>query len=261
MVARININVADVREKGRFKSERMTQALFNEEIEIIREGDKYTKVKLSDGYIGHINRLFITHEDAGIGDDYVIWATLTPAYSKPDTKSPIFTLLPFAAQLKAIDYKDDFAVVNSIRYGKIYIKKEDLIPADKTPKLTIKLIPDMIECALRFMGVPYLWGGKSFFGLDCSGFTQVVYKYYGINIPRDSKDQAKKGRPVNRDEIQPGDLLFFKKHVGIAISNTDYLHSSLSQGGVHINNLEPHKKGYIKFRDHTLRAVRRYVES
>jgi cell wall-associated NlpC family hydrolase len=260
MSHRININIADVRDKGKFKSERTTQALYNENVEVLRSGDSYTKVKLYDGYVGYINKFFISEKPDDSGESFTIWATLTPAYSKPTPDSPVITLLPFAADIMAVANNGDFVVIESPRYGQLFLKREDLIPSDKTPKLTAALIPDLLNCAMRFMGVPYLWGGKSFFGLDCSGFVQVVYKYYGVKLPRDSKDQMKHGRKVFRDEIKPGDLIFFKKHVGIAISNFEYLHSSLSQGGVHINNLDPRKKGYIKFRDLTVRGIRRMVE-
>ena len=87
----------------------------------------------------------------------------------------------------------------------------------------------------------------------------ILLKYFGIKIPRKTKDQSKFGRPVPYGEIEVGDLLFFRIHVGIAINRTDYIHASLSQGGVHINTLDPKAKGYLRYRDLSLRTIRRFT--
>ena len=65
------------------------------------------------------------------------------------------------------------------------------------------------------------------------------------------------GKSVSQANIEPGDLIYFRKHVGIALNRYDYLDASLSKGGVHINTLDPTKKGFLKYREQTLRAIRR----
>jgi cell wall-associated NlpC family hydrolase len=86
--------------------------------------------------------------------------------------------------------------------------------------------------AKEFLNVPYLWGGKSFFAVDCSGFTQLVYKVHGIKIPRDASQQAEVGKLLLCGRNKPGDLAFFENaegkiiHVGIMLENQKIIHAS-----------------------------------
>jgi cell wall-associated NlpC family hydrolase len=260
IVLRVNLNVADIRLRPHFKSERITQTLFNEPLELLERLDKYSHVRLYDRYQGYINNNFFGENPDASGKDYVISATLAPALAKPEKNSSILAFLPFSAKIKAESHSDNFLHCLSPRYGDFYLQTNDVILPGDIPKLTSDNVSLLIENARRFMSVPYLWGGKSFFGFDCSGFTQVLFQYYGIELPRDSKDQAQKGVEIDRYHIKPGDLLLFKKHVALAISESDFIHSSLSLGGVAINSIDKKSKQYLKIRDFGLRTVRRVIE-
>ena len=100
----------------------------------------------------------------------------------------------------------------------------------------------LIETALSYTGTPYLWGGRTTFGIDCSGFTQMVYRMNGIYLPRDASQQAKKGTTLSfLEECQPGDLAFFDNaegaivHVGIVMEDYKIIHAS---GRVRIDTLD-----------------------
>ena len=107
------------------------------------------------------------------------------------------------------------------------------------------LSSDIIATAKKYMGTPYVYGGSSPKGFDCSGFTSYVYKQFGINIPRSSSGQATVGTMVNKSNLQPGDLLIFSNtyksgvsHTGLYIGNGMFIHSSTtSSGGVIISEL------------------------
>ena len=94
----------------------------------------------------------------------------------------------------------------------------------------------IISMAVQYMGVPYVYGGSSPSGFDCSGFVQYVYRLAGIHLPRTADIQYEVGMPVSKEELQPGDLVFFAgdyvnvSHVGIYMQNGAFIHASSSQG-------------------------------
>lgn len=95
-------------------------------------------------------------------------------------------------------------------------------------------VADLIELGLRLRGVPYLWGGTSTFGSDCSGLVQRLFHFaFNFWLPRDSADQARVGKPVGgREGFSPGDLLFFPGHVALWLGNGKILHASARAGMV-----------------------------
>ena len=98
---------------------------------------------------------------------------------------------------------------------------------------------NIIELVKAFVGTPYLWGGRHFSGIDCSGLMQVVYKCIGIALPRDASQQQKVGKPIQFDDLYDGDLVFFDKnekigHVGMYIGNHQIIHA---HGYVRIDEL------------------------
>jgi len=259
-VNRVNVNVADIWAEPEFDSERVTQALFNERVEVLKQVGEYSRVRLSDGYEGYLSNNFYGTAEDSRADDTVVSAVIAMAYSKPDARAPIATILPFTSRLNMLNKVDGFALCRTSRYGDVYVPEDDLISHDGTPALKQQTVALFIESVTRFLGVPYLWGGKSFFGFDCSGLIQTNLKFFSMDFPRDTKGQIKMGYEIPRSDIKPGDLLFFERHVALAISATDFIHCSLSQAGVHINSLDSGKNNYLKKLDEGLRAVRRIIE-
>ena len=100
----------------------------------------------------------------------------------------------------------------------------------------LELDAKVTHTALRYIGVPYAWGGTSFSGVDCSGFVQAVFEHNGIDLPRTADSQFETGRPVRSDDLQPGDLVFFQtyapgaSHVGIYLGRGRFVHASSSDG-------------------------------
>ncbi|MBM3266929.1 MAG: C40 family peptidase [Candidatus Sericytochromatia bacterium] len=113
--------------------------------------------------------------------------------------------------------------------------------SEPTPELLIRM-------AHSFLGVPYLWGGTSGWGLDCSGFTQLVFQMAGIQLPRDSDQQLALGQahgPVTQvKDLAPGDLVFFKSHVGLFLGRGEFIHASAPAGCVTVNALIPGAQHY-----------------
>ncbi|MFL6559016.1 MAG: C40 family peptidase, partial [Bacillus sp. (in: firmicutes)] len=102
----------------------------------------------------------------------------------------------------------------------------------------------LIAAAKQYLGVPYVWGGSSPSGFDCSGFTQYVYRYVGISLPRVSRDQQDVGTRISPDDVQKGDLVFRGNpayHVGIYIGGGKYIHAPQTGDVVKIATYNPAK--------------------
>jgi len=119
--------------------------------------------------------------------------------------------------------------------------------------------------AVGFINSPYMWGGKTVMGIDCSGFTQIIFGLHGIKLPRDSKDQSMLGEAVNFGDIKPGDLVFFENkdgnvvHVGIYFEKQGIIHAS---GRVKIDSLDEqgiYSNEYQRY-THKLHSIRRVIK-
>lgn len=132
----------------------------------------------------------------------------------------------------------------------------EVVPA--SPTATGVLGERIVQTALRFLGIPYRWGGTSYNGLDCSGFVQKVFALNGIMLPRLGRHQAQVGAPIpDLSMVQPGDRLYFRSHkqpiahTGIYIGNGYFIHAASSRGRVAVDRITDPK--YLK----TLVGIRR----
>lgn len=260
MIARININVADIRREPQYHTERTSQALFNEPVDVLEEKEGYCRVRMWDQYEGWIADQFLTEHD-GFDDQrpYTVVSNLASAFDKPDPASRRLTSIPYGCQLFGV-LIGEFFKVSSERYGDIYVNRSDLSgPVDINVKYNSRT-NDLEMEAEKFLGAPYLWGGRTYFGIDCSGFVQIIMKRYGISLPRDTKDQIQCGKNVKREEIKAGDLLFFPRHVTLAVSRSLMIHSSLSNGGVAYNSFDPESSVYSKYLDESFKTARRVLQ-
>jgi len=153
--------------------------------------------------------------------------------------------------------------------GRVGYIRSDLVTEEKKYNAHLQPTPEsLINLAYQFIGIPYLWGGRSTKGFDCSGFTQTIYKLNGVSLPRDANMQVKVGQPVALDDslkkLLAGDLLFFGKdmdhitHVGMYIGNGEFIHAD---GWVHIKSFNPKDGNYSGFRRRGLQAARRILDN
>ncbi len=231
-----NVSIAPMRAEGSDKSEIVSQLLYGESADILEVKDNWTKIK--------------THYD-----NYEAWM---------DTKqiSPVSD--EFLSSRKVNLVKEPFQSA-MLENGRTLVSIGSEVSFDPiSPTRGADLSESIVNCAKEFLNVPYLWGGKSFFGIDCSGFTQIIYKIHGIKIPRDTYQQAEIGDALTFiEEAKPGDLAFFENsegrihHVGIILADQKIIHA---HGKVRIDSLDSSgifNKDQNKH-THKLRFIRSY---
>lgn len=234
------------------RSEMVSQALFGEKVEILDQKDSWIKIKAEfDGYEGWCDKKQFLEipesEFRKITSD--LFATesfnLLVENEKPITL-PIGAHLPNLSNGKMILGAKEFEYIGESCSG-------DLAKSE------------IVNIAKLYLNTPYLWGGKSVFGIDCSGFVQQVYKLCGHKLPRDAYQQAEFGEPLSFiEEAEPGDLAFFDNkdgkiiHVGIILEGNKIIHA---HGKVRI---DPFDNNGIFNTDsqnysHKLRVVKRII--
>lgn len=226
------LSLVPVRLEGSDKAELTTQLLFGEHYEVLSSSKdkKWLKIKMHfDQYEGWIDVKqhhsiskdhfeYINRADFKISTD----VTTSILYNKTPLSILMGSIIPISGS-ELFRMEEQFAFNGE---SKSLGQKRDF----EFLKLTAK----------KYVNAPYLWGGKSPFGIDCSGFVQMVFKINGYKLQRDSAQQAKQGKAVSFQEMLPGDLVFFKSkenqitHVGIFLGDDKLIHAS---GKVRIDHL------------------------
>jgi hypothetical protein len=241
-----NLSIVPVRIVDSDKSEMINQLIYGDIIEILEEKEKWVKIKsVFDDYIGWIDKKQYFKIDDNI--------TL-------DLNKPVYSidLVEFIEnnnnELVTIPIGSDVSNISLMNH-----KFDGKTISGKNNRNYI------VSTALSFLNSPYLWGGKTPFGIDCSGFTQMVYKINGYKLSRDAKDQANQGETLSFiEESEAGDLAFFNNdqgdiiHVGIILQNNHIIHASgkvridrIDHSGIYNNDLNKHT--------HSLRYIKKII--
>lgn len=254
-------NLTDLNAKPEFNTERLNQVLFGEALKVHKETNGYCFISQSDKYSGWVDKRFLNFIDLKnynellTNKNYVIKSN-TAKLSAEGNFCPVPHFLIYSTRLRLVELKDKFQL-SYPDYSLVSIKKEDVDQIEK-----LKITPELIvDESIRFLGVPYLWGGVTPFGFDCSGFVKAVFKKLGHKLPRDTKDQIKVGTEIERAQIKKGDLLFFNRHVAIAINNKRYVHSSMGGAGVRVNSLDKNDFNYRMDLDKEFKIARRVIDA
>ncbi|MDR7211105.1 C40 family peptidase [Flavobacterium piscis] len=248
-----NLAIVPVRSEPSDRSEIVTQLLFGEHIEILERQNQWARIKIQfDDYEGWVdskqyqiiseaNYNLLSNEAIILNADLIEYITSSDNLLLP---------IPLGASLSFLNNNE----INTSNFD-----------FEGTKTSGIKPKSALLNTAFMYLNAPYLWGGKTPFGIDCSGFTQMVYKLNGYKIHRDASQQALEGDPLSFiEESEPGDLAFFDNeegniiHVGIIMENNYIIHAS---GKVRIDRLD-HLGIYnpeLNKHTHKLRVIKKII--
>lgn len=220
-----NLNSIPVRKLNQDSSEMVTQLLFGDHFEVLEKQQKWSKIRISF-------------------DNYEGWIDNKQYHSLSAQEYNTYSNTPNAYLVDLVDYAfDTNQLLTPLSLGANLKATKWLNLACEGEAIQQKLSKSkLIELATLYLNTPYLWGGKTPFGIDCSGLTQMVYKIAGYALSRDASQQVKQGEPLSFiEESEPGDLAFFDNaegeiiHVGIVMDNNYIIHS---HGKVRIDRLD-----------------------
>lgn len=276
----VNLSVSNIRTNPDHPAELSTQSLLGTPIKILKKGQwGYYLVQTPDGYISWLDddgfQMMNENEwNEWKKSEKIIYTNeFGWAYETADIKSQHISDLVAGNLLKLLSEEKDFYQVEFPDKRIAYVLKSESERFDEWYKKLNPTGEDILRTAYRFMGVPYLWGGTSAKGMDCSGFTKTVYFLNGIILPRDASQQVNTGELIETnngwENLQAGDLLFFgskangeKKeritHVAIYIGDGDFIHAS---GRVRINSFNKAKPYYSEYRDNAFIRAKRILSS
>ena len=244
--------VVPMRSHASHRSEMVSQILFGELFYVLEKEGEWVKVKTDgDDYEGWIDEkqiVYLEHKPHAIQVTDTFGRAVLQHQTEYKTFLPVGASIPLNAE------------------GKVQIAHHSYDLESNIDPLETSILQDKIlGIAKQFLDVPYLWGGRTHFGIDCSGFAQIVYKVCGLKIKRDAWQQAEQGIAVDfLAQAQTGDLAFFDNedgritHVGIMINNNLIIHAS---GRVKIDLIDDQGifSSDLKRYSHKLRIVKRYI--
>ncbi len=276
----INLSVANIRSKPSDREELATQSILGTPIKVLKKGeDGYYLVQTPDGYIAWLDNDGFTSMNQ---DGFNSWNNSPKiiyeneygfSFSKPDVNSQHVSDLVAGNLLRLISEEGNFYKVKYPDNREAFIKKDEAKLFKNWYNALNPTGETILNTAYRLIGMPYLWGGTSTKGMDCSGFTKTVYFLNGIILSRDASQQVNTGELVDTkngwENLHAGDLLFFGKratdnrkeritHVAIYIGDGDFIHSS---GKVRINSLNKNKSYYSSYRDNMFIRAKRILTS
>jgi len=241
------VPVANMYSKPTEKGDVVSQAIYGSNVKLLEARGEWSKIQTADHYKGwtpsrYLRIILAGNGYATAGPTVQIESLFANIYAEPDiTKHKPVVTIPFEAKLEVVpdDPKRPGKGHQESHEGWLHVRLAGMTLAwiqagDTTADPKPLTIPESIELAKRFLGLPYLWGGRSSYGYDCSGFTQMLVRSRGINMPRDADQQAAWSgvARIERKDLQAGDLLFFGSsqkditHTGMYIGGGQFIHDT-----------------------------------
>jgi len=267
--ALVRVSVAPMRKLPKHAAEMVDQLVMGTPVRLLKEEGGWSLVQTPYRYLGWVEKQMLFRLTPAEAETWTADPALArfsrlygTIWSEPDQREPVSDIvLSCMVRTRAGEGGLTGVILPDGRKG--FVAPESLLPV----KSVLRNEPnptEIVRLALQLRGIPYLWGGNSTKGFDCSGFTQTVFRMNDIQLPRDADQQAAQGTAVQPasdfGNLKPGDLLFFGKdritHVGISLGGARFVHESVD---VHVRSLNPQDRDFDAGRRETLKQIRRVV--
>ncbi len=252
----VKISVANIRDEPKHSAQLVTQATLGMPLKVYKKQGGWYYIQTPDGYLGWVDYGGLANKTP---EEFSEWKSaekliyLKPfggSYEKPDNSSQSVADLVAGDIIELLSEENGFYKVKYPDGREAFIEASEAKPYQEWLSSLEMEKEDLVETSKKLMGLPYLWGGTSPKGVDCSGFTKTVYFLNGIVLPRDASQQVHTGKLIdttrNFEKLIPGDLLFFGRpatdstserviHVGMWIGDNKFIHS---MGDVHVSTMD-----------------------
>jgi len=267
----VKISVANMRSQAVFQSELVNQLIMGDIVPVFEEQNDFYYIQNWDGYWGWINKHEVIVGDEKTAEDWYLSPRVMVVKNYGTVRremnqgAEVITDLVPCGILKRLNSDSTFTKVE-LPDGQSGFVESGIVIDEKT-QLSIKATrEDVVNISKSFLGIPYLWGGTSAKGFDCSGFVQTVFRLLNIKLYRNASQMAEMGREISVDKnfvnLEAGDLIFFGKtlkritHVAISLGKGLFIHA---EGAVRINSLDPEHSLFNEYRRNTFLKARRIL--
>jgi pimeloyl-ACP methyl ester carboxylesterase len=276
--ALVQRSVSDVRRVPDGLAEQITQLLVGESVRVLDTQGAWSLIRAErDGYLGWTRASALHLCDRKVVRAYhkfatvVVQAGLARSFDRAGRGAQLVGALPFGVKLPLIEIKRGWAALRLPADRVWWVQETDLLPLTERPKPNAAGIAFALDRIKPFVGIPYMWGGRSPYGYDCSGLAQTFWAFLGVPIPRDADQQFRVGKIV-KGKPRPGDLLFFGgddtnladartqriTHVAISLGGDELIHANGASWNIAYNSLNPASPIFRADLRDSLAGVRRY---
>lgn len=275
----VTISVANLRSNPKHSAELATQATLGTPVKIYKNDGSWSLIQTPDNYLSWVDNAGIqaitpTEFETWKETSKIIYTKIYGStYSAPNTNSQVISDIVAGSILTLLSEENEFFRVQYPDKRVAYVNKAEAKLYEAWLSQASPTEENLVTISKQLMGLPYLWGGTSTKGVDCSGYTKTIYFLNGIILPRDASQQIHTGELMdenqNFENLAPGDLLFFGKkvtdstaerviHVGMWIGNNEFIHSS---GQVRVSSVDKNAMNYDEYNLNRYLRTKRVINS
>ncbi len=244
-IMHVGTNGTAVKSAPSWGSETMSELLNGWELELLMERDGWAFTRQTDGYLGWVYQPYLTETAVSL-PTHMLYTPVTLLRARPAADAELVGRVFGGTAVLVTNKREGWLQLHLAGGLSGWIWRGDAQPLNAMPTSSAVQRQSIAANAHKLIGIPYLWGGGTAHGLDCSGFSQLLYRLVGVTIPRDADMQFDLGAPVERP-LKTGDLLYFGgskdghrsiSHVGVSLGGWKMIHASRSRNGVYIDDVQ-----------------------